>query len=55
MSKGALFHYNIPVNMVLAIQGPNTTSEVIKRYITVYSGNSKRLNSEHSLISEHFW
>ena len=22
---------------------------------TVYSGNSKRLNSEQSLISEHFW
>ena len=22
---------------------------------TVYSGNSERLNSEQSLISEHFW
>ena len=22
---------------------------------TVYSGNSKRLNSEQTLISEHFW
>ena len=25
------------------------------QHITVYSGNSKRLNSEQSLISEHFW
>ena len=24
-------------------------------FSTVYSGNSKRLNSEQSLISEHFW
>ena len=26
-----------------------------KELDTVYSGNSKRLNSEQSLISEHFW
>ena len=26
-----------------------------KLVCTVYSGNSKRLNSEQSLISEHFW
>ena len=26
-----------------------------KQTNTVYSGNSKRLNSEQSLISEHFW
>ena len=39
---------------------PNNTENGKKRtenskQNTVYSGNSKRLNSEQSLISEHFW
>ena len=33
----------------------NLLYEYYNEVITVYSGNSKRLNSEQSLISEHFW
>ena len=55
-NQTAIYTHDAIRNPIKAIYVANKKPYVLAFVLsTVYSGNSKRLNSEQSLISEHFW
>ena len=52
---GPYFFIRLSSAVIIRMRVLLEVGSYIRKYGTVYYGNSKRLNSEQSLISEHFW